>query len=85
MKSFVVVSFLVSMGVSAAACAAPVEEAEGASGTSEQAATGRPACTAANEGAEVSETIRGGYQVLRCEGGAWQLVRRCTNGKCVDY
>lgn len=51
----------------------------------EQALVTRPACTAANEGAEITEAVRGGYRVLRCESGAWGLIRVCqTGGVCTD-
>ena len=51
----------------------------------EQALVTRPACTAANEGAEIIEAVRGGYRVLRCESGAWGLIRVCqTGGVCTD-
>jgi hypothetical protein len=51
----------------------------------EQALVTRPACTAANEGAEITEPVRGGYRVLLCESGAWSLIRVCqTGGVCTD-
>ena len=51
----------------------------------EQALVTRPACTAANEGAQITEAVLGGYRVLQCESGAWSLIRVCkTGGVCTD-
>ncbi|MFT3771479.1 MAG: hypothetical protein QM820_39190 [Minicystis sp.] len=51
----------------------------------QQAVTSRPPCTAANEGAQITETVRGGYNVYRCESGTWEIFLSCRNGVCVGY
>jgi len=64
-------------------CAANTDET--VADTQEQALAARPACNAANQGQQITENIRGGYQVLQCESGAWELILKCTNGRCIAY
>lgn len=80
------VSLTLALGAALVGCAADVEpESESVVDSREQALASRPACTAANEGQTITEPVRGGTQTLRCESGTWQLVRKCTNGRCIDY
>ncbi|MDI1434821.1 hypothetical protein [Polyangium sorediatum] len=54
----------------------------------EQAET-LPPCTAANEGATHIITTKPGSTTVtstyECQSGAWQLIRRCTGGTCIDF
>ena len=77
----------VAIAIALSACAEQDDLDVDTSETSEeQALVTRPACTAANEGAEITEAVSGGYRVLRCESGAWGLIRVCkTGGVCIDH
>lgn len=77
-----------AMMIALSACAAQDDldlDVDTGEASAEQALVTRPACTAANEGAEIQEAVRGGYRILRCESGVWSLIRVCqTGGVCTD-
>lgn len=77
----------VAMVIALSACGEQDEQdVDTSEASQEQALVTRPACTAANEGAEITEAVSGGYKVLKCESGAWGLIRVCkTGGVCIDY
>lgn len=81
---------LVSIGIvlslTVFACGGEADEQVSASdSTQSQALVGRPPCTPANEGAKIRESIPRGYQILQCQSGTWEPIRRCqTGGVCVD-
>jgi hypothetical protein len=83
MKFFSAVAIMIALS----ACAEQDDLDVDTSETSEeQALVTRPACTAANEGAQITEPVSGGYRVFQCDSGAWSLIRVCkTGGVCIDH
>ncbi|APR76778.1 Hypothetical protein A7982_02125 [Minicystis rosea] len=71
--------------IALSACVGQYDDASEDTQEVQQAVTSRPPCTAANEGAKITESVRGGYNVYQCDSGTWQLIRTCkTGGVCVD-